>query len=165
MILESNLKTKFIIFLILLCYSTSALADPEVNGELIPPGEAMYVTDPTILKKLNLGPDNEPVWCYSNLANSLIVTSADREKEKCELRLSQELEMARIGCTFEINQLSIQLETLEDKHEKLIVIKNKQIEELTEAALKRPNDYSIWWASGGFVAGAISILAIVFAVK
>ncbi|OUW01683.1 MAG: hypothetical protein CBD16_05300 [Betaproteobacteria bacterium TMED156] len=163
MILESNLRTKFIIFLILLCYSTSALANPEVNRELIPPGEAMYVTDPSILRQLNLGPDGEPVWCYSNLANSLIITSADREKEKCSLKLNQELERSRINCTFQIDQLKIELESLTKKHDEILIVKNQQIDELTSAALKRPNDYSLWWATGGVVVGVLSTIAIMLA--
>ncbi len=165
MILESNLKNKIITFLLLICYPATSLADPEVNGELLPPGEAAYVTDSSILSKLNLGPDDEPVWCYSNLANSLIITSADREREKCQLKLKQELERVQVNCTFEIDRLSIQLDSLQQKHDKLLSLKDQQIEELTTAALKRPNDYSVWWGAGGFAVGVLSTLAIIFAVK
>ena len=146
-------------------YPFTALADPEVNRELLPPGEAMYVDNPDILKKLNLGPDGEPVWCYSNLANSLIITSADRERERCQLRLQQELEKANIEFTFELNQLNIQIESLTEKHNKLMAIKDRQIKELTEAALIRPNDYSVWWATGGVVTGVLATLAVFFAVN
>ena len=125
----------------------------------------MHVTDSEILNKLNLGPDNEPVWCYSNLANSLIITSADREKEKCELKLQQQLKSQRIEFTFQIDQLNIQLESLTSKHEELIKIKDKQITDLTTAALAQPNDYSVWWASGGVIVGVLSTIAIMFAVK
>ena len=165
MTLELNLKHKITAFFLLICYSTVALADPEVNGELIPPGEAMHVTDSSILRQLNLGPDDEPVWCYSNLANSLIISSADREKEKCNLKLKQELEKSKINYTLEIDQLRIQLESLSKKHEEILAIKNRQIEDLTQAALKRPNDYSIWWATGGVAVGVLATLAVVFSVK
>ena len=165
MTLELNLKNKIISVLLLVCYPIVALADPEVNSELLPPGEAMYVTDSSILSKLNLGPADEPVWCYSNLANSLIISSADREKEKCQLKLKQELERAQVNCTFEIDSLTIQLNSLQQKHNKLISLKDQQIEGLTAAALKRPNDYSVWWGAGGLAVGILSTLAIVFAVK
>ena len=165
MTLESNLKNKIITVLLLVCYPVTAFADPEVNGELLPPGEAIYVTDSSILSKLNLGPSDEPVWCYSNLANSLIITSADREREKCQLKLKQELKRAQVNCTFETDRLSIQLDSLQQKHDKLLSLKDQQIEELTTAALKRPNDYSAWWATGGLAVGVLSTLAIVFAVK
>ena len=96
------------------------------------------------------------VWCYSNLANSLIISSADREKEKCNLKLKQELEKSKINYTLEIDQLKIQLESLSKKHEEILAIKNRQIEDLTQAALKRPNDYSIWWATGGVAVGVLA---------
>ncbi len=165
MTLELNLKNKIIIILLLICYPCVALSDPEYNGVLTPPGEAMYVTDPSILKKLNLGPDNEPVWCYSNLANSLIISSADREKEKCELTLQQEKQRLQVLHTFEVDQLNIQIKSLTKKHKELIFLKDKQIDKLTAAALKRPNDYSLWWASGGVVTGVLATLAIFFMVK
>ena len=165
MISVSSLKTKFIIFLILTCCSFPAFADPEVNGELIPPGEAMYVTDLSILRELNLGPDHEPIWCYSNLANSLIITSADREKEKCRLKLDQQLQKSKINCDFMVGQLNIELDSLSAKHNKILSLKNKQIEQLTDAALKRPNDYSLWWASGGLVTGVLVTLTIFLAVR
>ena len=165
MTLVLNLKTKFIVFILLFCYPAAALADPEVNNELIPPGEAMYVTDTSILEKLNLGPDTEPVWCYSNLANSLIITSADREREKCELKLSQQREKLSAIYRLQIDSLEVNLVSLKTKYEEVIKIKNQEINELTSAALKRPNDYSAWWATGGFVAGVATVLSIFWATK
>ena len=80
-----------------MCYSTSLLADPVIGGEILPPAEALYVTDPSLLRDLNLGPDNEPVWCYSMLANSILISAADREKEKCQLSIKQEKQSQRQG--------------------------------------------------------------------
>ena len=165
MTLELDLKSKIIVILLLLCQTTPALADPEINKELIPPGEAMYVTDPSILKKLNLGPDDEPVWCYSNLANSLIITSADREREKCKLKFSQQLESLQVRHNFEIDTLKIELDSLRKSSEQLILIKDKEIEKLTVAALKRPNDYTVWWAAGGFVSGVVVTVGVFFLIK
>ena len=165
MILASNLKNKIIAILLLFCYPAIATADPEINEELVPPGEAMYVTDPSILGFLNLGPNDEPVWCYSNLANSLIITSAEREREKCQLRSEQEIKRIQTMYNFEIDQLKIELDSLNEKHAELILIKNEQIEQLTRSALKRPNDYSLWWAGSGVITGALTTLAIMFAVK
>ncbi len=165
MILGLNLKSRLLAALLLVCYPFTTLADPQINNELLPPGEAMHVTDPSILRKLNLGPVTEPVWCYSNLANSLIISSANREREKCKLKLKQELELAKINCDFEIDQLKIQINSLNSKHNELVLIKDKQIEELTQAALTRPNDYSLWWATGGVAVGVVTTLAIVLAVN
>ena len=43
--------------------------------------------------------------------------------------------------------------------------KDKEIESLTQAALKRPNDYTIWWASAGVIIGVVSTLLIASAIK
>jgi len=165
MILESNLKTKIIALTLVMCYSTSLLADPVIGGEILPPAEALYVTDPSLLRDLNLGPDNEPVWCYSMLANSILISAADREKEKCQLSIKQEKQRSKTNCDFTIDQLNISMTSLKQRHEEILLLKNNQIEELTQAALSRPNDYSFWWASGGIVVGALVTLSIAVAIK
>ncbi len=165
MSLELNLKSKFIAFLLLFCYPATLLADPKVNGELIPPGEAMHVTDPSILNKLNLGPDNESVWCYSDLANSLIITSAEREREKCQLQLSQEKERLQALHKLELDTITVELNSLKKEYVSILSVKDKEIEELTRAAAIRPNDYTAWYAAGGFFTGVATVLAVLWATK
>ena len=64
-----------------------------------------------------------------------------------------------------MDNLQLRLETLKKETDNIIFIKDQEIKKLEQAALKRPSDYSIWWASGGVVVGVLSTLAIVFAVK
>lgn len=122
-----------------------------------------YVTDQSIIESLNLGP--EPVWCYSNNANALLITAPEREREKCTLRLNQEIEKIQARHSFEVDSLKIELDSLRSKHEQLIQVKNREISELTAAALKRPGDYSVWWATGGFATGIVTTLAIIMVFK
>jgi hypothetical protein len=49
--------------------------------------------------------------------------------------------------------------------EEIIRIKNEEIAGLEQAALKRPNDYNLWWATGGFAAGVLVTVATIFAVR
>jgi hypothetical protein len=65
----------------------------------------------------------------------------------------------------EIDNLQLRLDTLKKQSDNIILIKDQEIKRLERAALKRPNDYSIWWASGGVVTGVLATLAIVYAVK
>ena len=65
----------------------------------------------------------------------------------------------------QLDALKIELESLTSKHEEILIIKNREIQDLTTAALKRPNDYSLWWASGGFLAGVVTVLSILWATK
>ena len=160
----SSLKIKSVA-LLLIYLPSLCFADPEVAGELLPPGEAMYVTDPSILNNLNLGPDGEPVWCYSNLANSLIVSSADREREKCKLKLSQELEKMSERYKFEIEILNVEIGTLKSTNEEVLKIKNNEIEKLTMAVAKKPADYTHWWVAGSFFTGVVTTIGVFLLLK
>ena len=165
--LELSLKTKFIILtnLIFFVCATFAQADPTIAGEILPPASAALIEDPDLIKKIAVGRDDEPVWCYSNDANAIIVSAPQRQREKCKLEFQLELERAKADCDFALERLNITIESLTDRHDKILSIKDNQIEKLTQAALKRPNDYSFWWATGGVAVGVLTTLAIVFAVN
>lgn len=148
-----------------LVLAPAANADPVIAGEILPPASAAFIEDPDLIKKIGVGRDDEPVWCYSNDANAILISSKQREKEKCELKLSQQKQKLEATYKLQLDTLKVELETLTKTHEETIVIKDKEIQELTEAALKRPNDYSMWWATGGFAAGILTVLGIVWASK
>lgn len=163
---ELSLGTRILVFIsifIFICTST-ATADPVVAGEVIPPASAAFITDPELIKKIAVGREGEPVWCYSHDANAILITSKEQEIEKCELKLSQQKEKLEALHTLQINTLKIELESIVKQHERILIIKNQEIQDLTEAALKRPNDYSMWWASGGFVAGVLVTFGIAWVI-
>ena len=90
---ESSLKIKFItsINLVFFLAATLAHADPVVAGEILPPASATLVTDPDLVRQIAVGPEDEPVWCYSNDANAIIVSAPQRERERCKLEYAKEL--------------------------------------------------------------------------
>ena len=167
MSLELSLKNKFIVLFSLAMFlvTTTAKADPVVAGEILPPASATLVMDPDLIKLIGVGPEDDPVWCYSNDANAILITAAERERERCQLNLQQELLRAKTDCDFIQEQLNLSIESLNNKYKTMESLKDRQIEELTQAALKRPNDYSFWWATGGVTVGVLTTLAIMFAVK
>ena len=142
-----------------------ASADPVIAGEILPPASAAFIEDPELIKKIGVGREEDPVWCYSHDANAILISAAQREREKCQLKLSQQKEKLQATHKLEIDTLKVELESLIKTHEETITIKDKEIQDLTEAALKRPNDYSMWWATGGFVAGVATVLGILWATK
>ena len=164
---ELNLKIKSItiINLIMFFLATTANADPVVAGEIIPPASATLIEDPDMIKKIGVGRDEDPVWCYSHDANAIIITAPQREREKCELKLKQQKEKLEALHKLQVDTLQLELDSLTKKHENLILIKDKEIEDLTNAALERPNDYSMWWAAGGVIVGVLGTLLIASAVK
>ena len=167
MSLESHLSTKIILLtnIITLMVAPIAIADPVIAGEILPPASAAFIEDPELIKKIGVGREEDPVWCYSHDANAILISAAQREREKCQLKLSQQKEKLQATHKLEIDTLKVELESLIKTHEETVFIKDKEIQDLTEAALKRPNDYSMWWATGGFVAGVATVLGILWATK
>lgn len=162
---ELSLSTNLVIFfsIFTLTLAPVANADPVIAGEMLPPASASLIDDPDLIKRIGVGRDEDPVWCYSHDANAILISAAQREREKCELKLSQQKQKLEATHKLQLDTLKVELEALTKKHEQIIVIKDKEIQELTEASLKRPNDYSMWWAAGGFTAGVLTVLGIVWA--
>lgn len=104
-------------------------------------------------------------WCFDDTAFAKIKAKIDLSDEACNLRLEKQKEEDDARYKLEIDNLQLRLDTLKKQSDNIILIKDQEIKRLEKAALKRPNDYSIWWASGGVVTGVLATLAIVYAVK
>ena len=109
--LELNLSTKIIALfnIVMLISIPPAAADPIIAGEVLPPASAKMVEDPDLIRLLALGREGEPVWCYSNDANAIIISAPTRIEEACKLKSSQELESLKIRHSFEIDTLKIEI--------------------------------------------------------
>jgi hypothetical protein len=141
-----------------------ALADPIVNEITLPPLSFTRIDDNILLEKIGMG-GSYSAWCYDDEANAILISAPARERARCELRLTYELEKQKVKNQFEIDRLSLRIETLINQHKEINLIKDREIDRLTQAALKRPNDYSVWWATGGFVLGIASTILVVSATK
>lgn len=104
-------------------------------------------------------------WCFDDTAFAKIKAKIDLSDEACNLKLEKQKEEDDARYKLEIDNLQLRLDTLKKQSDNIILIKDQEIKRLEKAALKRPNDYSIWWASGGVVTGVLATLAIVYAVK
>ncbi len=160
-----TLSKSALLFLITLLMPLYSFAEPVVGGMPLPPASFTHVEDIELLNKLGMGYSHGGAWCYDSDANAILITAASREKAQCELRLQYELERQRVKLQFEIDKLNIRIDTLVKQHEEINLIKDQEINKLTDAALKRPNDYSVWWASGGVAVGVITTVLITMAVS
>ena len=104
-------------------------------------------------------------WCFDDTAFAKIKAKIDLSDEACNLRLEKQKEEDDARYKLEIGNLQLRLDTLKKQSDNIILIKDQEIKRLEKAALKRPNDYAIWGASGGVVTGVLATLAIVYAVK
>ena len=81
------------------------------------------------------------------------------------LKLKQQKEKLEALHKLQVDTLQLELDSITKKHESLMLVKDREIEDLTNAALERPNDYSMWWAAGGVIVGVLGTLLIASAVK
>jgi hypothetical protein len=104
-------------------------------------------------------------WCFDDVATAKMQASLEYAKDKCQLTISRLLEERESQHLLEVGNLEARIETLQKTRDNLIAIKDQEILRLEEAALKRPNDYSVWWATGGVAVGVLTTLAIVLEVN
>jgi len=135
-----------------------SFADSNADGGIISPGSFTRL-DPGIVPGIT-----GPAWCYDDDANTTLILMGEREKIRCDFKLTYELEKEKIRSSLIIGNLNLRIETLTKEHEKLVLIKDKEISRLTEITSRVPNDHSAWWASGGFVVGVLTTIAITYAV-
>lgn len=157
----SSMLNRLLVYFILVAFASPAIANP---SESLPETLFTRVDDPVILGSIGLS-SVSAAWCYSDEANSVLISAASRERDKCRLQLSHELEKQKVKYQFKIDALELRVNTLMQQQVEINKIKDEEIERLTDAAMKRPNDYSVWWASGGVLTGALTTLLIVSLVK
>jgi len=104
-------------------------------------------------------------WCFDDLAFAIMKTTFDTAEETCKLSINKAIEKEQAKYSLKIKNLELRLTTLKEQTDNTILIKDQEIKKLEEAALKRPGDYSIWWAAGGIVTGVLCTLMVVFIVK
>ena len=104
-------------------------------------------------------------WCFDDVATARILSTLEFNKKKCDADLQLALEKQKAKNDLLIDNLNLRISTMQDEHKKILQIKNSEIDNLTTAALKRPNDYTHWWAAGGFFAGAVSVVVVILIVK
>jgi len=81
----------------------------------------------------------------------------------CKLKVDFELKKLKAQHDLMMESLKISMNASENKYTSLLKIKDEEVERLSSIALDRPNDYSHWWAAGGFLVGALVSIGIFYA--
>ncbi len=113
---------------------------------------------------LNLG-DTAPfsgILLDSTAAAKAIV---DRRYSELRYELKLDLEIKKLSAEYELKlgNLQFRYDGLEDRHTSILQIKDNEISRLQEIIKDKPNDYSHWWAAGGFIVGALLSVGIFYA--
>ena len=104
-------------------------------------------------------------WCFDDTASAKMQASIEYAKNRCQLTVMRMMEEGRARYALEIGNLQLRVDSLKREVKNTLAIKDEEIQQLEAAALKRPNDYTIWWASGGFLTGAMATLAVILLVN
>jgi hypothetical protein len=99
-------------------------------------------------------------WCFDDTAAAKLQASVEYARNRCQLTVMRLIEEEKARYSLELGNLQLRVDSLKREIKNTLAIKDEEIQQLEEAALKRPNDYTIWWLSGGFLAGAASTIAI-----
>jgi hypothetical protein len=83
--------------------------------------------------------------------------------EECDLRVEYEIARTTANMQFQIDSLQISYDSLDERHNLLMDIKNDEIDTYRELALEQPNKNNHWWMAGGVVAGIGLTLGTLFA--
>jgi hypothetical protein len=148
--LKRRLKT-LLVLLTLTSFSTQVLAQEQPKGRYakLSPGE----------------PSPFEAWCFDNIAAATIFSTLENFKAGCDLEIERKLSLQKAKFDLDIGKLNIRYDTLKKQNDEILLIKNTEIKELEEAALKRPNEYWHWWALGGFSAGVVTAAAIFLSIE
>jgi len=104
-------------------------------------------------------------YCLSTEAMSIIVADKEQYESRCNLRVQKQKEMLTAKYSLDIGNLQIKINSIQKEYDQILKIKNKELEQLEQIALKKPNNYWYLFTGGGFIVGVLTTVGIVYAVS
>ena len=96
-------------------------------------------------------------------AAAKVLTEQKYTEEEFKLELDKELKLLRAKLDLDLKIANTKLIGCQERSAQILKIKDEEIQRLQELALDSPDDYSIWWLTGGVV-GGIALSVAIFAV-
>ena len=96
-------------------------------------------------------------------AAAKVLTEQKYTEEEFKLELGKELKLLQAKLDLDLKIANTKLIGCQERSTQILKIKDEEIQRLQELALDSPNDYSIWWLTGGVV-GGIALSVAIFAV-
>jgi hypothetical protein len=125
--------------------------------------------DPPPVPRITSLQKDHPAPYSGILLNTTAAAKIFAEKDfslmECDLRIKYAVESETARMNLILNSTRVSMESMQQRYDSIIVIKDKEIERLSTLASQKPNDYSMWWLSGGILAGIGLTIAVVYAVN
>ena len=93
-------------------------------------------------------------------AAAKVLTDQKYTAEECRIEMDRELELLRAKLELDLKITNAKLIGSQERLTQILKIKNEEIERLQQLALDRPNDYTLWWLTGGVVGGIVLTVSI-----
>ena len=93
-------------------------------------------------------------------AAAKVLTEQKYTAEECRLEMDREIELLRAKLELDLKITNAKLAGSEERLAQILEIKNEEIGRLQDLALDSPNDYTLWWLTGGVVGGIILTTSI-----
>jgi len=97
-------------------------------------------------------------------ATAQLITENRYAMTECDLRVEYKIKKTQAEMNLQLDTLQISYESLSEKHNLLMDIKNSEIDIYREMALNQPNKNNHWWLAGGVVVGIGLSLGTFYAV-
>ncbi len=98
---------------------------------------------------------------FNDEAVAEIIAQKEIAKDECNIKMSHQENTLAAKHQLEMQLLRAELDYEKQKGEKLVAIRDEQIEKLQENY--KPHN-ALWWAIGGFTVGTLSSLGIYYSV-
>jgi len=93
-------------------------------------------------------------------AAAKVLTDQKYTAEECKIEMDREVELLRAKLELDLKITNAKLVGSQERLTQILKIKNEEIGRLQDLALDRPNDYTLWWLTGGVVGGIILTTSI-----
>ena len=101
---------------------------------------------------------------FNPAATASLIAESQFNMDSCDLRVEFEVTKSEAKCQLQVEALQISYDSLLERHNLLMDIKQQELETYKAMAIEQPNKHNQWWLAGGIVAG-ISLTLGVFAVS
>ena len=102
---------------------------------------------------------------FNPAATATLIAESQFNMSDCDLRVEYEVGRAEARYQLQLDLLQISYDSLNERHNLLMDIKNQEIETYRSMALEQPNKNNHWWLAGGVVAGVSLTLGVLFATQ
>ena len=100
---------------------------------------------------------------FNPTATATLIAESQFSMSECDLRVEFEINKVEARYQLELNMLQASYDSLDQRHNLLMDIKQQEIDTYRDMALDQPNKNNHWWLAGGVVAGIGLTLGVLFA--